>query len=110
MKPLSSEILPVQLRCDELRPESIQDLSDLVRVPSQETRIVDTIAIWQYPAHKVSSGEYGIQFDYIFPQSRVSRGDGGMVSPVADEKAIGEFFCMVLRGRFESNILPVYIK
>jgi hypothetical protein len=90
----------------------LHDLTDVIRVPQHQTRVVDTVQLWRYDFTQLPSGEYKFQLVYIFPQSRAGMDDAKyqFASPIASEEGIGELYCMTLRGRFESNWLPIQIK
>ena len=92
--------------------EFVHKASDIRRVPSKQKIVVDTVSIWQYARPCLPVGEYSLQLVYVFPESRELKDDEQfrLFSPVSGEQEIGELYCMVLRGRFESNILPVHLK
>ena len=90
----------------------LHDLTDVIRVPQHQTTLADTVKLWQYDIGHIPPGEYKLQLVYVFPQSRATSEElrYHVSSPIADEKGIGELYCMTLRGRFESNWLSIQIK
>ena len=102
----------VTIRYDNLGSTFLHDLSDVIRVPRLERVIVDTVKLWRYDVTHLPAGKYKLQLVYVFPKSRASSDDRQYVllSPIANEKAVGELYCMTLQGRFESNWLPIEIQ
>lgn len=92
--------------------EFVHGLSDVRRVASRHHAVIDTLDLHGFDFARLAPGDYLLQLIYVFPDSRLlpQERSAGFSGPIPTDQDIGGLYCMILRGRFESNLLPIHTR